>query len=133
MRNKINKKLLDSLTDIPNSRYDKNKATCEFILLCIQKLYGYDTTYEVLQGSGKKVRYREAKRIVFYLIKYNTGLPFREISKQLGTSHSENVWKAYNDIADLRKSKIRNDTTDKVEIIQGRLDEYIKLCEQGNK
>lgn len=132
-KRKINKRLLDSLSDIPNSRYEKNKAMCEFILLCIQKMYGYDSTLEVLESNGRKIKYREARKVLFYLIKTNTALPFREISKELGSSHSENIWSAFNEVAELKRNKIKNDTIDRIDSIQVNLDKYIKLWESENE
>ncbi len=95
-------------------------------------MYDYDDVLEVLSGDGRKVKYQEARKILFYLVKQNTGFTFGEIAKQLPPSKRENIWKDYRYILEIKKTKIKNDTMHRVDLIQSRLDEYIKKLESNN-
>ncbi len=130
---KISKKFLESLTKIPNSEYEKNKAIFEFVLLCIQNIYGFDNPTEVLGNSGRIIKYREPRKILFYMVKSNTGMTFNDISKELFTTDAVNIWRIYTNMEMLMRKKLENDTTRKINIIQGRLDQYIQQWQKENE
>ncbi len=130
---KISKTFIQSLTNIPNSEYEKNKAIFEFILVCIQNIYGYDDPAEILSNSGRIIKYREARKILFYMVKSNTGMTFDEISKKLFTTDAVNIWRIYTNMDILMRKRLENDTTKKIKIIQGRLDLYITEWQRENE
>ncbi len=130
---KISKKFIQNLTNIPNSEYGKNKAIFEFILVCIQKIYGYDQPSEVLSNSGRIIKYREARKILFYMVKSNTGMTFDEISKELYTTDAVNIWRIYTNMDILMRKRLENDTTKKIKTIQGRLDLYIQEWQKNEQ
>lgn len=115
-----------NLTKIPNTRQEKNKAITEFILLCLHNIYGYDNPKDVLTASAKYLKYRDARKILFYMVKVNTGMTFKEIHDNLSSSYPEKIWEAYNEVKELKKSSIESDITINIKNIQYNLDVYLK-------